>query len=320
MQAKILILGNRLLGGLCLDFLARQDGAEILLVLNPDDDGRDGPGGISLKRRAAALGIRTIQPSGLRDDDTQQILRDFEPDLGLSFSYARIIPQAVIDLPASGFLNVHFADLPKNRGCLPVIWTIASGADHYAATLHEVTIELDQGAILSQARAPLTEGLTAGEVYAACAHLGFGLFRDFWDEWSKTRTFASTPQDESAVTYHKMRFPHDRWIQWGQPAWRVARLINALTYFPHPCGRTLIVGGTEEIGIMGPAIALPGETAGKPGEVISTGCGPAIRCGEGAVLVHQTRLGDALTDFSAFHDSRTAPVHFHSPETPEYSE
>ncbi|MEE2566463.1 methionyl-tRNA formyltransferase [Hyphobacterium marinum] len=320
MHAKVLILGNRLLGGLCLDFLARQDGVEILVVLNPDDDGSDGPGGISLKRRAAALGVRTIQPSGIRDAENQRILRDFEPDLGLSFSYARIIPQEVIDLPKSGFLNVHFADLPKNRGCLPVIWTIATGADHYAATLHEVTIDLDQGAILSQARAPLTEGLTAGEVYAACAHLGFGLFRDFWAEWSKTRTFASVPQDESAVTYHKMRFPHDRWIQWDQPAHRVARLINALTYFPHPCARTALMDGEDEIGLTGPAISLSREEGGQPGDVISTECGPAVRCGEGAVLVHQIRMGDTLTGFAEFLDSRPARPRFHSPETPEYSE
>ena len=129
MSAKVLILGNRLLGGMCLDFLAALEGVEILLVLNPDDDGVDGPGGISLKRRAAAWGIRTIQPAGIGDPEVKRSLREFEPDLGLSFSYARIIPQEIIDLPKSGFLNVHFADLPKNRGCLPVVWTIASGAE-----------------------------------------------------------------------------------------------------------------------------------------------------------------------------------------------
>ena len=95
------------------------------------------------------MDIPTIQPAGIRDAESQAVLRDFAPDLALSFSYARIIPQEVIDLPKPGFLNVHFADLPKNWGCLPVIWTIASGADHYAATLHEVTLELDQAAILS---------------------------------------------------------------------------------------------------------------------------------------------------------------------------
>ena len=47
-MARVLILGDRLLGGLCLDFLARQNGAEILLVLNPDNNGYDGPGGMSL--------------------------------------------------------------------------------------------------------------------------------------------------------------------------------------------------------------------------------------------------------------------------------
>lgn len=294
MDHRILILGNRALGVHALHHLLTRGEKNILVVLNPDDTGVDDTGGVSLKRRVLAWGVDHIQPKGLRDDETRAILRDFKPTFGLSCSYAKIIPPDVIGMPTHGFLNVHFADLPVNRGCLPVVWTIAGGADRLTASLHEVTEGLDEGAILSKGSVPMTPGTTAGEGYAACVDIGAKLFRDFWDGYAPTGQFRSVPQDDDAATYHKMRHPYERWIPWHLDARHVADIINALTYFPHPSGRTQTPEG-EEIGILGSALARA-DLAGQPGEVVFADNEWAVICGSGGgVTLGGLRLGDEIT-------------------------
>ena len=290
---RVLLLGNRTLAIGVLDLLRRETGVEILAVANPDDDGRDGPGGLSLRRRLDAWRVPYLQPKGLKDSDTRATLAKFKPDLAISCSYARIIPPEVIDLPRHGCLNVHYAALPKNRGCLPVIWTIATGEPEFAATLHMVTEGLDEGAILAQARRSLTPGMTAGEAYAACALLGRDLFAEFWRTARDTGKFVAVPQGTAAATYHTLRFPYDRWIPWQLPAAEVANTINALTYLPHPSARTRRKGHSDdgEICLLGAALAVDDARA-EPGRVIASDGTLLVGCGVGAVSVAAARRGN----------------------------
>lgn len=294
---RVLLLGNRALAISVLDFLLAQPGVSILAVANPDDDGIDGPGGLSLVRRLKARNVPFIQPKGINSPEILAELAAFAPDLAISCSYARLIPQSVIDLPRHACLNIHYAALPINRGCLPVIWTIAGGEAEYAATLHCVHVGIDDGPILAQLRRPLTPGMTTAEVNAACAVLGFDLFRAFWQQNRQSGRVDAVAQDETAVTYHTFRFPHERWIPWHRPAPDVANLVNALTYLPHPSARTRREGSDDEVHLLGSALAIAGRAA-PPGTILDAGADLVVACGDGAIVLQAMREGDRAVSVS----------------------
>lgn len=286
---RVILLGNRTLSILVAHFLRRQPGITLMAVANPDDTGRDGPGGLSLVRRLKAWGIPYIQPKGISSEAVVSALRAFGADLAISCSYARIIPKAVIDLPKYGCLNIHFASLPVNRGCLPVIWTLAGCETTYAATLHMVDVGIDDGAIIDQAIRPLVPGTTAAEANAACAALGFDLFRAFWEKARESGQYVAVPQDAAAATYHTFRFPHDRWIPWHEPAERVAGLINAHTFLPHPSARTRLDGAEDETCLLGPALAMETAERAQPGTILVAGDELIVACGGGAIVLQSCR-------------------------------
>lgn len=307
---RIALLGNRAMAIEIGEYLHAQEGVEMLIVLNPDDDGRDRGQALSLSKRAADWGVRTIQPKGLRKPAQIALLADFDPDLILSCSYARIIPQTVIDLGREGCLNIHFADLPKNRGCLPVVWTLALGAPDLVATLHEITPGIDDGPILMQARSPVSPGTTAEIATGICAKLGAGLFKTYFDAWMRGDAPSAVVQDESVVTYHTMVHPYDRYPPvWLNPT-RVANTINALTFPPHPAARLNQSNADDELVLRGPAKPVDGYDGGPIGMISKTDDGWIVVCQGGAVLFSALETDDGqpvLTDGPFFTDVTPVP-------------
>lgn len=234
-------------------FLQARDDVDLFVVLNPDDSGEDVGGALSLSKRARNWDVSTYQPKGLRKVEQIEPLKAFDPDLILSCSYARIIPQEVIDLGREGCLNIHFADLPKNRGCLPVVWTLALQEPDLVATLHEITPGIDDGPIVLKKRTPLKPGTTAEEATETCASLGTELFKAYFHSWISGNPPDAVPQDESAVTYHKMVHPYDRYPPVWSGAAKTAAVINALTFAPHPAARVTLKNTGTELVLRGPA-------------------------------------------------------------------
>lgn len=292
MIKRICLMGNRLLATGVLDFLRDRQDVELLVVLNPSDDGVNSDAGVSLKAAVLAAGVRWIQPHHVKEVEAQEQVRAFGPDLILSCSYEKIVPREVIIIPKDGALNIHYAALPLHRGCFPVVWTIASGDDELAVTLHEMTPGIDDGPILAQRRFPLHQGLTAGEGYRLCAHEAIKMAAEFLDAYLSKGEYHAVPQDECRATYHAAVHPYDRWIPWNRPAEEVARVLNALTYVPHPSGRTLDLATGRELGLLGPAYAIASSTL-RPGEVVLNDVGARIGTAAGEVTITSGRLGDS---------------------------
>lgn len=291
MMKRICLMGNRLLAAGVLAFLHSRTDVELLVVLNPSDEGVDSEAGVSLKAAVLAAGVPWIQPRHVKLPDAQEHIREFSPDLILSCSYEKIVPAEVIAIPKDGALNIHYAALPLNRGCFPVVWTIASGSDELAVTLHEMTPGIDDGPILSQRKFPLRSGVTAGEGYRLCAQEAVKMAEEFLEAYLSKGEYRALPQDESQATYHAAVHPYDRWIPWDKPADEVARVLNALTYVPHPSGRTLDRSSGQELGLLGPAYAFA-DTALAPGEVLLKGAEVRIGTAAGEVALVAGRKGD----------------------------
>ena len=291
MKKRICLMGNRLLATGVLAYLHSRPEVALLVVLNPSDEGVDSDAGASLKAAVQIANVPWIQPRHVKEAEAQQCIRDFSPDLILSCSYEKIVPVEVINIPKDGALNIHYAALPLNRGCLPVVWSIALGSDELAVTLHEMTPGIDDGPILGQRKLLMTEGLTAGEGYHLCAQEAVKMVTEFLDGYLSAGEYKAVPQDSSQATYHAMVYPYDRWIPWHRPAVEVARIINALTYVPHPSGRTLNRGTGQEIGLLGPTYAIVESTL-QPGEIVLNDTGAQIGTAAGEVNIVSGRVGD----------------------------
>lgn len=324
---KVALLGNRAMAIDIGGFLNVQDNVALFVVLNPDDEGKDEGQALSLKKASVDWACETYQPKGLKSDKQIAPLEAFAPDIIISCSYARIIPERVIDLPELGSYNIHFANLPRNRGCLPVVWTIAQQEPELCATLHEISPGIDDGAIISQSKTTYTAGMTAETATQICAELGVEAFKNYWESVVSGKPMPAVPQDENLITYHTMRFPYDRFIPWSKPANVVAAMINSLTFPPHPGARSEFNARFECPGewyVRGPAtvISFDDGISRCAGQAIQNSTGLMIVCGDReAVLVNRIEANseDCNQDVLQEHLSSGTPIIFDDPQNPEYT-
>lgn len=298
MISKVLLLGNRLLSIQVAKYLHEQQ-MELFVVLNPSDDGTDVQNNLSLKKWLEKTNIRCIQPDSLKDKAAFSQIKEFAPDFAISCSYQMIIPQNVIDIPSHGFINFHYANLPRNRGCLPVIWSLLDTPPHLATTIHEVVSALDAGAIVVQKEIPFKNTMTAEQGYQLCSEASITIFKEFWPSFCKTGNYHKVEQKEDIATYHKLYFPNDRWISWQNTAEDVAQFINALTFYPHPSARTFI-NNDIELGILGPCI-VNYEISADAGKIVMHKDQLYIGCGTGAISFDALRNDQQLIPANNWH-------------------
>ena len=125
-----------------------------------------------VKSTARELGIAIYQPERVRRPESIELLRSLAMDLMVVVGYGQIIPQAIIDLPPHGILNVHASLLPRYRGAAPVQWAIANGESETGVTIMQIDAGLDTGDMLGKARMPIGVEETAPELSARLAPMG----------------------------------------------------------------------------------------------------------------------------------------------------
>jgi len=110
-------------------------------------------------------------------------LRSWSPDVIVVAAFGRILPQAILELPPHGCLNVHGSLLPKYRGAAPIQWAVMNGETETGVTIMVMDAGLDTGAILEQAVLPISDEDTAGDVAARMAALGGELLVSTLKKW-----------------------------------------------------------------------------------------------------------------------------------------
>ena len=231
-----------------------------------------------VKAYAESVGLPVYQPQSFRDEEAVRQLRELKPDLLVVVAYGKILPQAVLDIPKYGCINIHASLLPKYRGSAPYQWAVLDGLTETGVTAMYLTREMDAGDIIDVSKTPIGENETAGELLDHLAVLGAELLSRTLTRFERGKVPA-TPQDAAGVSYAPMLDKSMCPIDWTKTAQQVHNHVRGLHPWPVATmelqGKTFKVHATRVV-----------EGSGKPGEILSlTKTGLRIACGEGAVEI-----------------------------------
>jgi methionyl-tRNA formyltransferase len=219
------------------------------------------------KQVAAAHGIPVLQPERIKDPAFLASVEALRPDLGVVAAYGRIIPDALLNVPRFGMINVHGSILPKYRGAAPVHRAVIAGDAETGVTIMRLVTELDAGPTFAIRRRPIGENETSIEVEQALAVLGADLLTEVVEELAAGRA-VETPQDDRQATFAPKLTKAEGRIDWRLPARRIHDLVRGLQPWPLAAARL----GEERI-LIHRTRMLPGDAPAawsEPGSVVAT--------------------------------------------------
>lgn len=182
-----------------------------------------------VKVEALKHDIPVVQPQRIKTD-YQEII-DLKPDLIITAAYGQIVPQAVLDAPALGCVNVHASLLPKYRGGAPVHQCIIDGEDKTGVTIMYMVKKMDAGNIISQKETAILEDDTVGVLYDRLSEIGAELLKETLPSILEG-TNASIPQDESLVTYAPTLSREDERLDWHLNAQDIYNKVRGTNPWP----------------------------------------------------------------------------------------
>ena len=257
-------------------------GFEILLVLTQPD--RPKGRGMQLqaspvKQAALELGLTIAQPASLRHEEAQALLRAQNADVMVVAAYGLILPQAVLDTPAHGCLNIHASLLPRWRGAAPIQRAIEAGDTETGVCIMQMDAGLDTGAVVSTHHYAIKNTDTATDVHDALAVLGAHAIVADLQQLQQTGGLNATPQPPAGITYAQKLSKEEAKIDWNQPALIIERKIRAFNPVPGAWveyqNQPLKIWQAEAV-----------EQSGRAGEVLAISSdGLIVACGEGALNI-----------------------------------
>ena len=232
-----------------------------------------------VKQFAREHDIPVWQPETLKDADIVAQISEIKPDLIIVAAYGLLLPQAVLDIPERGCVNVHASLLPRWRGASPIQAAILEGDMETGISLMQMEAGLDNGPVLASAVIEIGAKETAGALHDRLATLGGELLVQKIGEILDGKLEA-IPQDNAAATYAGKIRKQDAAIDWGHTAVQISRKIRA--YDPVP-GASFELDG--EMIKCWKAEPLDGGE-GPTGTIMSAGKdGVLVACAEGALHI-----------------------------------
>lgn len=272
---KLIFAGTPEFAALALTAIV-QAGHEVVLVLTQPD--RPAGRGMALhaspvKQRALAAGIEVFQPLTLKDAAAQERLRAVEADAMVVAAYGLILPQAVLDLPRFGCLNIHASLLPRWRGAAPIQRAILAGDRETGVCIMQMEAGLDTGPVLLSATLPIAGDDTSATLHDKLATLGAQLIVD---ALARLPLPAQT-QSDAGITYATKIEKSEASLDWRQSATILDRRIRAFN--PFPGAISSLDGGSLKIWC-----AEATDDSGEPGVVLAVDKrGIVVACGDGAL-------------------------------------
>lgn len=227
-----------------------------------------------VKRLAQEHKIPVYQPTKMRDGTVAAQLRELAPDCLVVVAYGRILPQAILDVPPKGCINIHGSLLPKYRGAAPIQWSVINGEAVTGVTSMFMDAGMDTGNIIDTITTPIGENETAGELFDRLAPLGAELLSRTLRSVANG-TVQSTPQDNDKATMAPMLEKAMGRLDFTLPASVLHNHIRGMNPWP---GCFCTAGG-KMLKIHESRVA---EGRGKAGELLSSDP-VTVACGEGAL-------------------------------------
>ena len=195
-----------------------------------------------VKVEALKYDIPVIQPARIKED--YQAIVDLKPDLIITAAYGQIVPQAVLDIPRLGCINVHASLLPLYRGGAPVHQAIIDGQEKTGVTIMYMVKKMDAGDMIAQKETPILEEDTVGILYDRLSDLGAELLKETLPDILKG-TNQRISQDENLVTYAPTLSREDERLDWNMSARQVYNKVRGTN--PWPGSYTTYQGKTVKI-------------------------------------------------------------------------
>ena len=282
-------------------------GHEVVLVLTQPDR----PAGRGMALQASAVknvavthGIPVFQPERLKDPATHEPIRvaclEQGTELMVVAAYGLILPQAVLDLPGRGCINIHASLLPRWRGAAPIHRAIEAGDAQTGITIMKMEAGLDTGPMLLAEAIDIDAQDTTGSLHDRLATLGGKLAVE---ALARLDQLATIPQPEAGVTYANKIDKAEARLDWNQPATTLARKLRAFNPFP---GALVTLAGEPVKAWRGDVVA----GSGRPGQVLAADAsGIVVACGEAALRLTELQKpgGRRVTSADFLHGTALRP-------------
>lgn len=224
-----------------------------------------------VKQLAEAHNIPVYQPKSLRTPEAQAELKALNADVMVVVAYGLILPEAILNAPKYGCLNVHGSLLPRWRGAAPIQRAIWAGDNETGITIMQMDVGLDTGDMLHKVTTPIEANETSASLYTKLAELAPSALVEVLNSL-ESQTFQAKKQDESQSNYAEKLSKEEAKLDWTLSATQLERNIRAFNPWPMSF-LTLDVNGVEQSIKVHQAAVLPhqNKTAGTILNVDKTG-------------------------------------------------
>jgi methionyl-tRNA formyltransferase len=284
---KIVFAGTPEFAAIALQALI-DDGQNIIAVYTQPD--RPAGRGRKLtaspvKQLAEANGIRVEQPASLKDASAVAQLGSYEADVMIVAAYGLLLPQAVLDIPRHGCINIHASLLPRWRGAAPIQRAILAGDKETGITIMQMDAGLDTGDMLLKIRTPINDDDTAASLHDRLAKTGGEAIVKTMDLLDKNQLVAEK-QDEQAATYASKLLKQEAWIDWSNSASQIDRQVRA--FIPWPIAQSIL---DNKVVRIHEAFVSQQQTDQPAGTIVQQSKDDiSVACGEGVITLTRCQL------------------------------
>lgn len=278
---KIIFAGTPHFAAVALEALLTQQFDVAAVLTQPD---RPAGRGMQLapstvKQLALQHGLPVLQPRSLKDADIQRELDTYAADVMVVAAYGLILPQAVLELPRYGCLNIHASLLPRWRGAAPIQRAILAGDKETGISIMQMDAGLDTGDMLLKKSCPITEHDTAQTLHGKLAALGAESIVEALRLLEQNR-LERVPQDNTQATYAAKLSKAEAQIDWASDAAQIERAVRAYNPFP------VAIATFNATPIKIWQASVRDGLSGNPGAVLSVEKGGVIvACGQDALCL-----------------------------------
>ena len=235
--------------------------------------------------RALELGLEVRHPASLKGAGAQAEFAALNADVAVVVAYGLILPQAVLDAPRHGCLNIHASLLPRWRGAAPIHRAIMAGDTETGICIMQMEAGLDTGPVLLREATAIGADETTGDLHDRLSAMGARLIVE---ALARLDTLTPEPQSEEGVTYAAKIDKAEAAIDWTRSAVGIDRQIRGLSPFP---GAWTLIGG-ERVKCLASTLA---GGQGNPGVTLDDAL--TVACGDGALRIARLqRAGRAAQD------------------------